>query len=101
MPYKTDYKNSSFAAMMYDRLELLWRALAKDGAIFVSIDKTERTIVQHVLDEIFGADNRVEELIWAMNTNNSQAPNYSTNHEYVLVYAKHRPTAEKDRGMFR
>ena len=36
-----------------------------------------------------------------MNTNNSQAPNYSTNHEYVLVYAKHRPTAEQDRSMFR
>ena len=36
-----------------------------------------------------------------MNTNNSQAPNYSTNHEYVLVYAKHRPTAEQDKNMFR
>ena len=87
--------------MMYDRLGLLWRTLTKDGAIFVSIDKTERTVVQHVLDEVFGADNRVEELIWAMNTNNSQAPNYSTNHEYVLVFAKHRPTAELDRSMFR
>ncbi len=101
IPYKNDYKHSSFAAMMYDRLDWLWRTLTKDGAIFVSIDKTERTVVQHILDEIFGADNRVEELIWAMNTNNSQAPNYSTNHEYVLVYAKHRLTAEQDRNMFR
>ena len=101
IPYKNDYKHSSFASMMYDRLGQLWRTLTKDGAIFVSIDKTERMVVQHVLDETFGADNRVEELIWAMNTNNSQAPNYSTNHEYVLVFAKHRPTAELDRGMFR
>ena len=101
IPYKNDYKHSSFASMMYDRLGRLWRTLTKDGAIFVSIDKTERTVVQHVLDEIFGADNRVEELIWAMNTNNSQVPNYSTNHEYVLVYAKHRLTAEQDRSMFR
>ncbi len=101
IPYKNDYKHSSFASMMYDRLGQLWRPLTKDGAIFVSIDKTERMVVQHVLDEIFGANNRVEELIWAMNTNNSQAPNYSTNHEYVLVVAKHRPTAELDRSMFR
>ena len=71
--------------MMCDRLEGLWRTLSKDGAIFVSIDKTERTVLQHVLDGVFGADNRIEELIWSMNTNNSQAPNYSTNHEYVLV----------------
>lgn len=101
IPYKNDYKHSSFAAMMYDRIYGLWRLASNDGAIFVSIDKAERTIVQHVLDELFGTGNRIEELIWAMNTNNSQAPNYSTNHEYVLVYAKNRPTAEQDRDMFR
>ena len=47
--------------------------------------------MQHVLDEVFGADNRIEELIWAMNTNNSQAPNYSTNHEYVRFMRKIAP----------
>ncbi|MCO6454801.1 MAG: hypothetical protein J5I93_05830 [Pirellulaceae bacterium] len=101
IPYKNDYKHSSFAAMMLDRIKGLSHLLSKDGAIFVSIDKTERTVLEHILDDIFGVDNRIEELIWAMNTNNSQAPNYSTNHEYVLVYAKHRPTAEQDRNMFR
>ena len=101
IPYKNDYKHSSFAAMMNDRVDGLWRMLTKDGAIFVSIDKAERTVVEHIMDGIFGTDNRVEELIWAMNTNNSQAPNYSTNHEYVLVYAKDRVTAEQDRSMFR
>lgn len=101
IPYKNNYKHSSFASMMYDRVAGLWRTLTKDGALFVSIDKTERTVVAHVLDEIFGGDNRIEELIWAMNTNNSQAPNYSTNHEYVLVYAKNRSTVEQDRNMFR
>ena len=86
---------------MYDRLDKLRTVLSPDGAIFVSIDKTERTIVEYVLDEIFGAGNHIEELIWAMNTNNSQAPNYSTNHEYVLVYAKNRTAVENDPDMFR
>jgi adenine-specific DNA-methyltransferase len=53
------------------------------------------------MDGVFGAENRVEELIWSMNTNNSQAPNYSTNHEYVEVYARNRRVAEQDRNMFR
>lgn len=101
IPYKNDYKHSSFASMMYDRLERLWHILTRDGALFVSIDKTERTVLHHVLDAIFGTENRIEELIWAMNTNNSQAPNYSTNHEYVLVHAKDRTVAEQDRNMFR
>src|SRR3546814_8333498 len=37
--------------------------LRQDGAIFVSIDKTERTILEHALDEVFGAENHIEELI--------------------------------------
>jgi adenine-specific DNA-methyltransferase len=101
IPYKNDYRHSAFVTMIFDRIEGLWRLLGEDGAIFVSIDKTERTVVEHALDEVFGVDNRIEELIWAMNTNNSQAPNYSTTHEYVLVYAKNRKTAEQDRSMFR
>jgi adenine-specific DNA-methyltransferase len=101
IPYKNGYRHASFAALMQNRIHELHRMLANDGAIFVSIDKTERTILEHTLDSVFGADNRVEELIWAMNTNNSQAPNYSTNHEYVHVYARHRPTVEQDKAMFR
>jgi len=101
IPYKNNYRHSSWVAMMYDRLAALCPTLTQDGAIFVSIDKTERTGLQYAMDEIFGTKNRIEELIWSMNTTNSQVPNYSTNHEYVLVYAKDRVTAEKDRNMFR
>ena len=101
IPYKNNYKHSSFASMMHDRIDALHPLLGTDGAIFVSIDKTERTVLQHVLDDVFGEDNRIEELIWSMNTNNSQAPNYSTNHEYVLTYAKNRQVVERDNNMFR
>ena len=101
IPYKNGYRHASFAALMHNRIDQLHRLLPADGAIFVSIDKTARTTLEHALDAVFGIDNRVEELIWAMNTNNSQAPNYSTNHEYVQVYARHRPTVEQDRAMFR
>ena len=101
IPYKNSYKHSSWATLMHDRLHALSSLLPKDGAIFVSIDKAERTVLEHAMDSVFGPENKVEELIWSMNTNNSQVPNYSTNHEYVLVYAKDKPTAEKDKSMFR
>jgi len=101
IPYKNNYKHSAFATMMHDRIASLQPLLRRDGALFVSIDKTERTILEYIMDGVFGSDNHIEELIWAMNTNNGQSPNYSTNHEYVLVYAKDRITAELDRNMFR
>ena len=43
IPYKNDYKHSTFACMMFDRLTELWQTLTADGAMFVSIDKAERT----------------------------------------------------------
>jgi adenine-specific DNA-methyltransferase len=101
IPYKNTFKHSAWATMMDNRVGKLKRLIPEDGAIFVSIDKHERQNLEHVLSLNFGEDNHVEELIWAMNTNNSQAPNYSTNHEYVLVYAKNRQVAEQDKSMFR
>jgi adenine-specific DNA-methyltransferase len=99
--YKNDYKHSSWGTLMFDRLFSLHDILRRDGVVFVSIDKLERTILEGVLDAIFGRDNRVEELIWTQNTANSQMPTYSTSHEYVEVYAKHLKTVEKIPAMFR
>jgi adenine-specific DNA-methyltransferase len=62
IPYKNDYKHSSFATFMRDRLEASHSLMRDDGAIFVSIDKTERTVVEHALDSVFGNDNHIEEL---------------------------------------
>jgi len=54
IPYKNNYRHSSWVTMMYDRLAVLHSTLTKDGAIFVSIDKTERTVLQHAMDDVFG-----------------------------------------------
>ena len=101
IPYKNDYKHSSWATLMRDRLELLRRILKNDGAIFVSIDKHERTILEYAMDSVFGRENKIEELIWTQNTNDGRSPTYSTNHEYVEVYARHKEAVENDRDMFR
>ena len=101
IPYKNDYKHSSFASLIHDRASLLYPVLKKEGVLFVSIDKHERQTVEIALNAAFGVDNRVEELIWIQNTNDGRSTTYSVNHEYVEVYAKHKPTAEADFRIFR
>lgn len=99
--YKDNYMHSSWLSMMYDRLDLSARLLQDKGVIFSSIDENERDSLQAGLDLIFGRDNRIEELIWAQNTTHSQVPLYSTNHEYVEVYARNRGLTESDPAMFK
>lgn len=101
IPYKNGYRDSSWVTLMENRVEKLYHLMSGDGALFVSIDKVERTPLEQLLDRIFTSSNRIEELIWVQNTNDGRSPTYSTNHEYVEVYAKQRQPVEQDRNMFR
>lgn len=99
--YKDAFRHSSWAAMMNDRLALTLPLFKPDGVLFASIDYQERDSLTQLLNQLFGNQNRVEELIWTQNTTKSQSPTYSTNHEYIEVYAKNLEVAKKDFGMFR
>lgn len=53
------------------------------------------------MQSVFGSENRVEELIWARDTVSNNSPAYSTNHEYIEVFAKSKPRVEAEKAMFR
>lgn len=82
----TGRKHTNWLSMMYPRLKLAKSLLSDDGAIFISIDDIEQSKLRAVCDEIFGEYNFVSQIIWH---NSSRASDYvSTEHEYILVYAK-------------
>ncbi len=99
--YRDGFKSSSWISMVLERLIVSKRVLSEDGVFFASIDSQERQSLQLCLEATFGKLNRVEELIWAQNTTKNRAPAYSTNHEYVEVYAKDFEAAKADPSMFR
>lgn len=101
IPYKNNYKHSSWAGLLQDRLLLLRNMMSDNSACYVSIDKNERNTLEGTLNYAFGEDNKVEELIWCQNTNDGRAKTFSTNHEYVEVYAKKLSVVEDDLAMFR
>jgi adenine-specific DNA-methyltransferase len=100
-PFLDAYRSSSWLSMIQDRLRLAQPILKTNGAIFVSIDANERRSLEFALDNSFGRKNRVEEIIWVQNTTKNQSPTYSTNHEYVEVYAKNLGAVKRDERMFR
>jgi adenine-specific DNA-methyltransferase len=99
--YKDSFKSSTWSCMIGDRLRLARRLLTDNGVLFSSINEIERFILDWQLRHSFGSDNRVEELIWARDTVSNNAPTYSTNHEYIEVFANKRARVEADRRMFR
>ena len=99
--YRDGFRSSSWISMILERLIVSKRVVSEDGVFFASIDSQERQSLQLCLEATFGKLNRVEELIWAQNTTKNKAPAYSTNHEYVEVYAKDFEAAKADPSMFR
>lgn len=84
-------RHDKWLCMMYPRLKLLHRLLAKDGVIFVSIDDNEVATLRLLMDEIFGANNFVATAIWnMMDSPKNSARHLSEDHEYIAIYAMNK-----------
>ena len=78
--------HSDWLTMMYPRLSLAYNLLREDGVIFVSIDDNEVANLRMVMDEIFGEENFMGQMVWHARGRSKTA--LSIDHEYILVYAK-------------
>ncbi len=101
--------HSSWLSMMYPRLFLARQLLTEDGIIFVSIDDHEVYNLRLLMNEIFGEENCLQQLVWQRYASGSNdAKHFALNHEYILAYAKERavtgrfryPLAEKERATY-
>jgi adenine-specific DNA-methyltransferase len=85
--------HSVWLSMMYPRLYLARNLLREDGVIFISIDDNEAANLKLLCDEILGAENFVGCVIWKNVTDNNPT-NITTEHEYLLVFAKSKEKLE-------
>lgn len=84
-------RHDKWLCMMYPRLRLLQKLLAEDGAIFISIDDNEQANLKEICDEIFGARNFVDTIIWQKRYSPQNAAKwFSESHDFILVYAKNK-----------
>ena len=84
------HKHSNWLNMMYPRLFLASNLLRQDGVIFVSIDDNEVHNLRLMMNEIFGEENFVAQLIWRKKgtSTNVSGSQISALTEYMLVYAR-------------
>ena len=58
----------SFLSMIYERIHLIHRLLADEGNLYLHCGIQVNNILRTVLDEVFGAENFVTEIIWNYGT---------------------------------
>jgi len=80
-------RHDRWLCMMYPRLALLRQFLREDGVILISIDDSEVTNLRILLDDIWGRENFIAQLVWEKGRKND-AKFFSIGHEYIIVYAR-------------
>ena len=84
--YHSDWLN-----FMYSRLFVARSLLKEDGVIFVSIDDNEVHHLRMIMDEIFGEENLVAEIVWHKKRGkDNSAEFFSKTHEYLILYARNK-----------
>jgi site-specific DNA-methyltransferase (adenine-specific)/adenine-specific DNA-methyltransferase len=82
-------RHDKWLCMMYPRLALLREFLMEDGAIFVSIADDEGHTLKLMLDEVFGTQHFVANVVWQKVYSPKNSAQYlSEDHDYILIYAK-------------
>jgi adenine-specific DNA-methyltransferase len=96
--YDDALEHSVWLTMMRDRLVQIEELLAPDGSVWVHLDDVEMAYCRVLMDEIFGRRNFVATIVWKKaDSPRNSARHFSTDQDYILVYAKNAETWRPNR----
>ena len=77
-----------YLSMMRRVLELSRSLLSDEGMIFVHLDYRAQPHVRLLMDEIFGEDNLLNEIVWVYQSGGRSIHHFSRKHDVILFYRK-------------
>jgi site-specific DNA-methyltransferase (adenine-specific) len=78
----------SYLQYLYERLALMHRLLAPNGTLYLHLDWHADSYARLILDEIFGAENFINEIIWTYHGPSPIRTAFNRKHDTILMYAK-------------
>ena len=79
---------ASYLKMMYPRLLLMRELLSEKGSIYVHIDWHVGAYMKVIMDDIFGKENLLNEVIWCYGSMCKSKNNWNRKHDTIYVYTK-------------
>jgi len=87
--YDDGVEHSLWLNLLNNRLKLLHNLLANNGIIWVNLDDNEAHYCKVMMDEIFGRQNFLSNVIWEKaDSPKMDSKFFSSRHDHILVYAK-------------
>ena len=87
--YPDSWKNlDTYLDFLYARLALMHRLLAPDGTLYLHLDWHANSYARLLLDEIFGADHLLNEVVWTYHGPSPIRTAFNRKHDTILAYVK-------------
>ncbi|WP_409561743.1 site-specific DNA-methyltransferase [Hyphomicrobium sp. MC8b] len=90
--YTDMWSNDDYLQFMYERLHLLRELCSDNGYVIVHCDSKRSHHLRSMMDEVFGPDRFVNEIIWHYRKWSTKIRAFQRNHDNLLCYCK---SAEK------
>jgi DNA modification methylase len=78
----------SYLDFLYQRLAMMYRLLAPNGTLYLHLDWHADSYARLLLDELFGADHLLNEIIWAYHGPSPIRRAFNRKHDTILAYVK-------------
>ncbi len=88
--YSDKTKGAEFVEFLRRRLIIARELLSDDGCIYVHLDWKKAHYIKLLLDEIFGENNFLNEVVWYYRRWNIATNLFARNHDVLLFYAKNK-----------
>jgi DNA modification methylase len=77
-----------YLQFLYDRLALMVRLLAPNGTLYLHLDWHADSYARLILDELLGAENFLNEIIWTYHGPSPIRSAFNRKHDTILAYVK-------------
>jgi DNA modification methylase len=78
----------SYLDFLHPRLSLMYRLLAPNGTLYLHLDWHADAYARLLLDELFGADHFLNEIIWTYHGPSPIRSAFNRKHDTILAYVK-------------
>ena len=86
--YSDIWGKDEYLQFMYERLLLMKELLSDKGTIYLHCDWHKSGYLRLIMDEVFGQDNFINEIIWHYTSSKSPSDSYGRKHDNIFHYSK-------------
>jgi len=88
--YEDIWSNDEYLQFMYERLILMRELLSYKGSIYLHCDWHKSHHLRMIMDEIFGVENFINEIIWWYPSGSDPSKCFNRKHDNIYWYAKNK-----------